>query len=83
MLDSLYGTNKSYLLLQQVLNKLGSEDAFFKEYNRVKDVIINTISESDAYKQLGSDSLGEYITKRLYPNTDVYNMNNIENICFS
>lgn len=55
----------------------GNEEAYFAEYNRIKDDIINYIKDSEAFKALNSDNMNLYASKYNLPQSDVYKEPNV------
>lgn len=54
-----------------------SEEAYFNEYNELKDKVIDFIKKSEAYEKLQQDDMSKYQCKYQLKQSDVYKIPNI------
>lgn len=75
-LDEHFNTHEKLKYLTDIIEKLGSEDAFFIEANRIKDFLIEEISSYDVYTDLSKNLLEDYKVKNQILQKNVYNQGN-------
>jgi len=76
--DTHFKSKDKLKLLEDVVDALGSEEAFFSESNRVKNDIIQNIQSTPVYKQLQDDKLTKYdIEPNGIKQKDIYTMENV------
>ena len=77
LIDPHFDVKKKLTLLEEVVVKLGGEDRFFSESNRIKETLINTIQATPSYATLSNDVLKAYETVNQVEQQDIYNMGNV------
>ena len=77
LFDSFFGTLEKWEVFQKDLEEAGfeNEEAYFEEYNRIKEAAINSIKESKTYRQFISDNSKFNVPNLNYP-TNIYKEEN-------
>ena len=77
MFDKFYGTLEKWNIFIDELQRYNCEQDYFEEYNRVKDVAILSIKESEAYKRFNEEDMNKYrVTHKNLPNKDIFKPSN-------
>lgn len=77
LLDKFYGTIDKWNIFIEELKKYSREQDYFEEYNRVKDVAIMSIQDSEAYQLFNSEDMNKYkITHNNLPSKDIFKPTN-------
>ncbi len=76
LIDPHFDVKKKLTMLEEVVVKLGGEDRFFSESNRIKETLINAIQATPSYATLSNDVLKAYETVNHVEHQDIYNMGN-------
>lgn len=80
--DRFYGTLKKWDVFLNELKKYHCEQDYFEEYNRVKDVAILDIKNSEAYQRFNEEDMNKYsVTNKNLPNKDIFKPSN-DGKCF-
>lgn len=75
--DKIYNSLAKWELFLTELQKYPNEQEYFEEYNRVKDLAINTIKESEAYQRFNADDMNKYrVTHENLPSKDIFKPTN-------
>lgn len=77
LFDPFFGTLEKWDVFQKDLEETGfkNEEAYFEEYNRIKETAINSIKESKTYQQFISDNSKFNVPNLNYP-TNIYKEEN-------
>jgi hypothetical protein len=77
--DKTHRTKEKYKLLADTVDKLGGEDNFFIEYNRIKEAFLDTIKSTEIYNKFNNESLDRFnIPQFNYSKNDVFNLGKID-----
>lgn len=79
LLDPFYGCLEKYNVYVGELKRYIDEQAYFEEYNRIKDAAINDIKEMKAYRDFSGMDMNEYCIPNKYaclPEGNVYKPTN-------
>lgn len=77
LFDPFFGTLEKWDVFQKDLEEAGfeNEEAYFEEYNRIKEAAISSINESKTYRQFISDNSKFDVPNLNYP-TNIYKYEN-------
>lgn len=76
--DKFYETVEKWNIFLKELEKYSCEEDYFKEYNRVKDVAINAIKESEGFKKFNDEDMNNFSVKYTgFPSKNIYKESNI------
>lgn len=82
--DEFYETVEKWNIFLKELEKYSCEEDYFKEYNRVKDVAINAIKESEGFKKFNDEDMNNFSVKYTeLPSKDIYKESNIDKLFVS
>lgn len=77
LFDEFYGTVEKWNRFITELQKYHCEQDYFEEYNRVKDMAINSIKESEAYQKFNSEDMNKFaIVHKNLPSKDIFKPTN-------
>lgn len=73
LLNRIYGTIEKWNRFVEELQKYPDEQAYFEDYNRIKDEAIHFIQSTDAYKRFNTEDMNKYaVSHKNFPNKDIY-----------
>lgn len=75
--EDFYKAKTLYSQFIDLLNRLGGEDAFFKESKRITDSVIEDISATDAYVSFNTGDLAKYDSKTVIRQQNIYHQQNV------
>jgi len=75
--DDLYETKKHYATFCDLVERLGGEEAFFKESKRITDTIIKDISNTPEYISFNTRDLSEYNVVSEVRTQNIYHPENV------
>lgn len=75
--EEFYKSKTLYTQFCDLVNRLGGEEPFFKESNRITDSIIKDISDTPEYSKFNTCDLSEYETKSEVRQQNVYHQQNV------
>lgn len=82
--DKFYETVEKWNIFLKELEKYKCEEDYFKEYNRVKDVAINAIKESEGFKKFNDEDMNNFSVKYTgLPSKDIYKESNVDKLFVS
>lgn len=82
--DKFYETVEKWNIFLKELEKYKCEEDYFKEYNRVKDVAINAIKESEGFKKFNDEDMNNFSVKYTgLPSKDIYKELNVDKLFVS
>jgi hypothetical protein len=74
-----YNAKEKYKLLEQAISKFDSEDIFLAEYYNIRDKVINSIKETEAFQDFNNMKLDDFnVPNKGYPAHDIFNLGNID-----
>jgi hypothetical protein len=79
--DPYYGSLKKWEIFLNELKKYNSEQDYFEEYNRVKDMAIYNIKESLAYQKFNSEDMNKFAVPERFrglPSKDIFKPSNTD-----
>ena len=75
--EKFYGTLEKWDMFVDELKKYNCEQDYFEEYNRVKDIAILNIKNSEAYKRFNEEDMNKYrVIHENLPNKDIFKSTN-------
>lgn len=75
--DMRFRTKARFLLLKQIIERCGSEDAFLAQHHQIRDKIIETVGNTDAYNKFNSMSMDQFqVPNQGYSSKDIYKAEN-------
>lgn len=75
--DKMYNSIALYNMYMDDVNSFDNQDAYFKEYNRVKDKVINYLKEKESYKEFNSCDMKKYSKRTDVSNQELYIIPNV------
>lgn len=81
--DPYYGSQEKAALWVETVEALGGEDAFFREYKRVRSEVIETIEAQPAYQTLSKDRLDAYKVQSPLKQELIYHQGNAGGVFIS
>lgn len=82
--DKFYRSKEKWNVFLKELEKYSCEQVYFEEYNRVKDVVINVIKESEGFSKFNSEDMNNFSVKYTnLPSKDIYKESNVGKLFIS
>lgn len=82
--DKFYRSKEKWNVFLKELEKYNCEQDYFEEYNRVKDVVINAIKESEGFSKFNSEDMNNFSVKYTnLPSKDIYKESNVGKLFIS
>ena len=75
--EEFYGSRTAYVQFVDLINRLGSEESFFKESKRITDSVIKAISDTDAYKDFNTGDTSKFDSKVAMRQQNTYHQQNV------
>jgi len=75
--EDLFSARTAYNSFQNLVEKLGGEEAFFRESKRITDSVIKDISETEAFQKFNTKDLSKYDTSSLVRQKNIYHQQNV------